>query len=557
MLGGSFTLRRTKRLQDRISTLLGCSPDARPAVVTAMLRRSPAESTGYWLGLVVAVAIATMGLVLESVAIVIAAMLIAPLMTPIVALGMGLAVGSPFLVLRSMHRVILSLVLAVGLAALLVKLLPFHDLNREITSRTTPTILDLVTAAFCALAGVYASMRPSSDVASTAAGTSIGVSLVPPLCVSGFGIGIGSWQIAGGAALLFVTNFVAIVAVSTLSFGIAGFNQVDVRSLETEEPPRDAPAMRALARRLEKLFASGSGRYLRLGMPFVLVLALYFPLRAALEEVAWQVRARDQVRSAVEALPFQVIDSRARVSRGTVDVWVVLLGSAADSSAAERRLSNDIRAATGVVPSLEVVAVPDRKAFDRFALDVSKPRAPVAASAPLGDARQLVRATLERQWPAESAGALQTASIAVAGSPIEVVVVHVGPRLGPPAQESLERSLTAAANDRVQLIDVPIPREPLTLEQGEVAFATRLAALVEASRRATGVWICLEAPGLPDGGEAQAAPLGTEIERLVSTHPRVTRIASSRWHAHASVGPCGAPDAGVASSEAGADAGGD
>ena len=69
------------------------------------------------------------------------------------------------------------------------RLLPFYEVNAEIAARTTPTALDLATAGFCAGAGVYAAMRPASDVATTGAGASIGISLVPPLCVSGDGGG--------------------------------------------------------------------------------------------------------------------------------------------------------------------------------------------------------------------------------------------------------------------------------------------------------------------------------------------------------------------------------
>src|SRR5688572_13990747 len=154
-----------------------------------MLERNANEATSYWLQLVVSIGIATLGLVLGSAAVIIAAMLVAPLMGPIIALAMGLATGTPFLVLRSLGRILLSVIVAVGGAALITVLLPFHELNGEIAARTYPTVLDLLTAGFCALAGVYASLRPGSDTAATAAGTSIGISLVPPLCASGFGLG--------------------------------------------------------------------------------------------------------------------------------------------------------------------------------------------------------------------------------------------------------------------------------------------------------------------------------------------------------------------------------
>mgnify|MGYP003580352182 CR=1 FL=1 len=278
-VGTLFSRPGAIHLQDRLTVLLGSEPAERSRIVAGMLHRN-SEATAYWLQLVVSVGIATLGLVLGSSAVVIGAMLIAPLMTPIVSLGMGLAVGSPFLVLRSSVRVFASVATAIGSSAFMTWLLPFNELNAEIAARTTPTALDLFVAAFCALAGVYAAFRKDSDVASTAAGTSIGISLVPPLCASGYGVGTAAWPVASGAALLFLTNFVAIVVVSTVSFAAAGFNQVDVRKLEAHELGTGSDAR--VSRRLARLLASRTGPWLRLSVPFVLLLAVYVPMKRAL-----------------------------------------------------------------------------------------------------------------------------------------------------------------------------------------------------------------------------------------------------------------------------------
>jgi hypothetical protein len=137
------------------------------------------------------------------------------------------------LVLRSVGRIVLSVLVAIGGAATITFLLPFHEINAEIASRTSPTVLDLITAGFCALAGVYASLRPGSETATTAAGTSISISLVPPLCASGYGFGTLNSTIAAGASLLFLTNLVAIVVVGTLTFVASGFNQGDIQFVAT------------------------------------------------------------------------------------------------------------------------------------------------------------------------------------------------------------------------------------------------------------------------------------------------------------------------------------
>jgi len=185
--------------QHRAATALGVDESARTETVVAMLQNNRRRAPGYWIQLTLAMGIATLGLVLGSTAVVIGAMLVSPLMGPIIELGMGFAVGSSFLVLRAAIRVVWSVVIVVGGAALLTLALPFHEVTGEIAARTAPTALDLLVAVFCALTAAYTTVRPASDTTAAAAGTAIGIALVPPLCVIGFGLGTGSVSIAGGA----------------------------------------------------------------------------------------------------------------------------------------------------------------------------------------------------------------------------------------------------------------------------------------------------------------------------------------------------------------------
>jgi uncharacterized hydrophobic protein (TIGR00271 family) len=464
-----------------------------------MLRRGPGESTGYWLQMFVAVGIATMGLVLGSTAVVIGAMLIAPLMGPIVSFGMGLAVGSPFLVLRSGVRILMSIVVAVGSSSVITLLLPFHDLNAEIAARTTPTVLDLLTASFCALAGVYASLRPASDVASTAAGTSIGISLVPPLCASGYGVATADWDVAGGAALLFLTNLVAIVLVGTLSFSAAGFNQVDTVALEGEElqPDGATPMARSrLDRHLQALFASRSGPWIRLAMPFALLAAVYVPLLEGLDEVAWQIRARQQVDRIIRPLSSRVVQSRVRVERQQIGITLVLLGSPGEAAALRQDLDTRLKEATGVAPSIEVLAVADAQAVVGLQTALREPEpAPLLIqprpSRALTEMGQTLRNELQRRWPSRTAGEPLATAVVLDEEQFSLQVVHLGEELSPSAVEALERALSEDLMLAVRLHDAALPPDELTLDVLEPAAMHQFVRWLERARLARQIWVCV------------------------------------------------------------------
>jgi uncharacterized hydrophobic protein (TIGR00271 family) len=523
--------------QDRLAAVVGCPPAARDEIIAEMSRRDPRESTAYWLQLVVAVGIATLGLVLGSTAVIIGAMLIAPLMGPIVGLGMGLAVGSPLLVLRAVARIVASVVVAIGMSALLTTLLPFHEVNAEIAARTAPTLLDLVTAAFCALAGAYAAMRPSSDVASTAAGTAIGISLVPPLCASGFGIGTGLATVASGAALLFLANFVAIVAVGMVAFVAVGFNQVD--TLAREEAGQGGGLSRGASRWLAHAFVSRGGPWLRGLMPLVLLAVVYVPLRDALDEVAWQIRARRQVERAVAALPHRVVQSRIHVERGVIDLALVLLGSHRDAGAARDALGVALREVARREPRVEVFAVPDATAFAGLEAAL-RPAPPPLARSPaeqLADAQARVREALERRWPRAGAGPLLEVTIGAGEHAPRVALAHLGPALDATARELLRRSL---ADDLGREPDLELTALPAG-ELGALDDA-ELSAVADAARRLPRLAVCIFAPPrtVLDGfGLRSAAARRVDgLHAALADHPGLRVASGAAWSARLADGDC-------------------
>jgi uncharacterized hydrophobic protein (TIGR00271 family) len=544
---------RLRGLQDRLLRLLGNRVEARAEIVQRMLQRDANEAVSYWLQLCVSVGIATLGLVVGSAAVVIGAMLIAPLMGPIVALAMGLATGSPFLVLRSGGRILLSVTLALGGAAAITVLLPFHELNSEISARTTPTVLDLLTAGFCALAGVYASLRPGSDTATTAAGTSIGISLVPPLCASGYGLGTLAWPVAGGAALLFLTNLVAIVAVGTVAFVAAGFNGVDVVHLERDvlATGGDAPLARWLATRLSRVFESRLGPVLRFFMPFILLAAVYVPLRQALDEVAWEVRARKAVREALAQEPLRVVDSRSQVARHGVDLVVVILGKAKDAEAARQRLSQRLEKASGIKPSIEVLAVPDANAFAGLesTLLTPRPTAAIVESPALAvealKAAERVKGALTDVWPASAAGDILGVTLEQGEEgALKVRVVHWGEQLADSAREALEKSLSATLEGATLLESIPITADPITRKDGDLTFIARAVTTARVARSVPAVGMCLTRP---DAGETKP-PLTPEDKRLANaldalllTQPGLTTTSGTSFELRLTRGACGGP----------------
>jgi uncharacterized hydrophobic protein (TIGR00271 family) len=194
------------------------------------------KDISYWLEVILAAGIATLGLVLNSPAVIIGAMLISPLMGTILANGLGLAAGDIILWLRAAFNLLLSCGVAIAFAMILVFLVPFKEMTAEIAARTQPTLLDLIVALFSGAVGSVATCKQVKGVAASLPGVAIAVALMPPLCVVGYGIGIylslNSTQgliVAKGGGLLFITNLVAIIFTAMIVFFFVQFDTQAVR----------------------------------------------------------------------------------------------------------------------------------------------------------------------------------------------------------------------------------------------------------------------------------------------------------------------------------------
>jgi uncharacterized hydrophobic protein (TIGR00271 family) len=166
-------------------------------------------------------AIATFGLLENSPAVIIGAMIIAPLMGAIQALAYGAVEGASATFWRGVITLAIGAFIGIVVAAVLERCVGLLGFGTEILSRTRPNLLDLGIALAAGAVGGFARIRPS--VANAAAGTAIAVALMPPLCVAGIGLAAGDWGIARGSMLLFVTNLIGITLASMLVFLVAGY----------------------------------------------------------------------------------------------------------------------------------------------------------------------------------------------------------------------------------------------------------------------------------------------------------------------------------------------
>ncbi len=164
--------------------------------------------------------IAVLGLLLSSPAVVIGAMLISPLMNPILGFGFSLALFDFRELRRSLKALVIGSVAAIAFTALLVLVSPLQAPTAEIVARTRPNLFDLAVALFAALAGTFAIIRGRGD---TIVGVAIATALMPPLAVVGYGIATRNAPVGMGAFALFATNFITIALSATVMARFYGF----------------------------------------------------------------------------------------------------------------------------------------------------------------------------------------------------------------------------------------------------------------------------------------------------------------------------------------------
>ena len=179
-------------------------------------------SPGYFLTLTLANLIALSGLITNSSPVIIGAMLISPLMGPLLSIGFAFNTGAHTIWQKSVKKIVVSVALTVGVAAAATFLSPLKEITSEILSRTRPNLYDLIIAFLAGSAGA-AALCTKKNYLTVVPGVAIATAVIPPLSVAGFGIGVMNANLFLGGFLLFFTNFVAIIIATAVVFFVHGF----------------------------------------------------------------------------------------------------------------------------------------------------------------------------------------------------------------------------------------------------------------------------------------------------------------------------------------------
>jgi len=255
--------------------------------------------------------IAVLGLLLSSPAVVIGAMLISPLMSPILGLGFSLALFDFAEARRSFTALLIGILAAVAFTVVIVVASPLKATTAEILSRTRPSLFDLLVALFAALAGTFAVIRGRGE---TIVGVAIATALMPPLAVVGYGIATWNMPVLAGSSALFVTNFVTIALAAMVLARFYGFGH----------------------------FLSRRQSWVQTVLLFAMFVAMAVPLAISLEQIAREAFTTNQVRNTLS----QRFGDNARVTQLEIDFDTdpLLVRSVIIAPRAAPKSSADLRA---------------------------------------------------------------------------------------------------------------------------------------------------------------------------------------------------------------------
>jgi uncharacterized hydrophobic protein (TIGR00271 family) len=212
---------RKEMVRKRLPFITHASSDEYKGLFT-QLRENARPSQSYIVLMTLSVILATLGVFANSSPVIIGAMILAPLMSPIISFSMGVLRQDRQLMKNSFITILLGIGVGYLFAIILTIITPITQINAEISSRIKPNIIDLGIAVISGAAGAYAFSK--EEIAKTLAGVAIAVALVPPLAVSGIGLAWLNFEVFAGAFLLLITNLTGMVLAAAFTFLMTGYS---------------------------------------------------------------------------------------------------------------------------------------------------------------------------------------------------------------------------------------------------------------------------------------------------------------------------------------------
>jgi uncharacterized hydrophobic protein (TIGR00271 family) len=221
-------------LRDRFS--LEEDKDEEAAIIQSISRGIEFRGINLWT-LIFAILIASIGLNVNSTAVIIGAMLISPLMGPIMGIGLGVGINDLDMILRALKNLAIAVLFSLITSTIYFLVSPLHVAQSELLARTSPTVWDTFVAFFGGLAGIVAGSRREKG-SNVVPGVAIATALMPPLCTAGYAVATGNLLYFAGAFYLFLINSVCISLSTFLIVRFLGYNQKPYPSAQIERRVR-------------------------------------------------------------------------------------------------------------------------------------------------------------------------------------------------------------------------------------------------------------------------------------------------------------------------------
>ncbi|QDP19288.1 TIGR00341 family protein [Sphingomonas xanthus] len=437
--------------------------------------------------------IAVLGLLQSSPAVVIGAMLLSPLMSPIVGAGLAISVGDIAWLRQCSRTLLLGMLVAVFFSALIVLLSPIQTVTEEIAARTRPNLFDLLVALFSGLAGAYATIRGREGAI---VGVAIATALMPPLAVIGFGMATSNLTVFGGALLLLITNLMTIALSAAVVARFYGFST----SLTKKQ-----------------------SRFQVIGI-IAAFLILAIPLGYSLRQIAWELRTSvDARRQLADAFP-----KNSRLSQVDIDYDAEPLSITASiltpmlNAKAEQQVANKLTRSLGLPVAVHI---------DQFKVGTD---AAAAEQAALASARSAEQAEAQRR---DVARLTDRIALVAGANPDEIVIdrerrvalarVRPIPGASYATYRELERRIVEESprwSVRLRPPIMPLPRLRL-LDDGQPDPAS-VALIGWAARR---VGTPIEISGDEEAAERLRETLATMGVIDVTVESRTGRALGVRW----------------------------